>query len=285
MKLKKIKITPEIKLYYSDQKPDWDLVNKASRIFFGSIEPFKTKHRHQVYMLEHNNEVYYVKKFSPPTFEQELSYRFRESKADNCLNISNQLRKANFKVVESIFVLNYQKKWKHESLFVTKKTEGISLDDFFSSDVDNCEKKDVMSCLVSTLGVFYKNGFLHYDPVLINFFIDPNQKPYEIIFLDFDSISYNRRISTKRTFDVLSKFCYFCYGFLESQNIGKLYSYDKVIFYLDIFLRSYNPKIKVDEAYKYLTQGTIKLLKRKGKLSVNNKVNILKLIDLNASKL
>ncbi len=282
MKLKQVRISPEIKLYYSIKEPDLDLVKKASLIFTGSIEPFKTKHRHQVYLLEHNSEVYYAKKFTPPTIEQELSYHFRNSKAVNCLNISNKLRATGFKSVETVFALNCQRKWKHESILVTKKNSGIDLKEFLKSEINNSDKDEIMNRLISTLGAFYKSGFSHYDPVLTNFFIDPNQKPYEIVFLDFDSIIYKKWVSPKRTFYFFSKFFYLFFAFLVSQNDEAQCSREKVLFYLEIFLKTYNPAIKIDEAYKYLYHGTAKLLKRKDKLSIKNKKLLSKIIDLNA---
>lgn len=234
MKFISRKITPEIKLYYLGEEPDWGLVKKVSRIFDGSVEPFKTKHRHQVYLLEHNSEVYYVKKFSPPTIEQSLSYRFRQSKAVSCIHIANRLQVSGFKTIEPVFALNFQKNVKHVSLLVTKKIKGINLLEFFNNNIDN-HKKEVMNCLVSTLGLFYKNGFLHYDPILTNFMIDPEKEPEEIIFLDFESITHRRWVSNKRTFDVFSKFNYIFYSFLISQNNERLYSLENV---LSSFLKS-----------------------------------------------
>ena len=182
MKCQKIKITPEIKISYFDEEPDWDLVKKVSGIFDGSAEPFKTKHRHQVYLLEHNSEVYYIKKFIPPTIEQKLSYYFRQSKAVSCLNIAYRLRASGFKVVEPVFALDYQKNIQHASILVTKKAEGINLLDFFNRDFGSYENNEVMKCFMSTLGSFYKNNFLHYDPILTNFMIVPEKNHMKLSF-------------------------------------------------------------------------------------------------------
>lgn len=280
MKLKRKKINPKITLYYLNVEPDCALVKKTIQIFDGSVKPFKTKHRHQVYLLEHNSEVFYVKKFSPPTIEQNLSYRFRQSKAVSCLNIANRLQTSGFKIIEPVFVLNYYKNLKHESILVTKKTEGTNLKTYLINEVDNIRKKEVMNCLVSTLGAFYKNGFLHYDPMLTNFLIEPEKKPYEITFLDFESISFRYWVSTKNTFNFISKFCYHCFAFLARENCENLYSREKMLLYLTVFLKSYNPTITIDKAYKYLSQGIISLLGRKGKLSAKNEAFLKKLIKI-----
>ncbi len=188
-------------------------------------------------------------------------------------------------MVESVFILNYQKKFKHESILVTKKINGISFLDFLRSDIDSSTKEEAFTSLVSTLGAFFRNGFYHYDPILQNFLINQNQKPYQIIFLDFDSISYMPRLSKKSVLYGLSKFNHSIYYLLVSQNNEKLYSRDKMLFYLEILLKSYSSKISIDKAYNLLTQGTVKLLKRKKKLSIKNNVFISRMNDLNISKL
>ncbi len=63
MELKKVQISPEIKMFYLDIEPNEELVKKTSLIFSGSFEPFKKMHRHEVYLLEHEDEVYYAKRF------------------------------------------------------------------------------------------------------------------------------------------------------------------------------------------------------------------------------
>ncbi len=271
MKLKQKKITPEIKLYYTDQEPDWDLVIKTSQLFDSNIKALKRKPCHKVYLFEHNNDVFYAKKFAINNLEKRLRDRFHETKAIKCLKISNQLITTNFKVIEPIFVLNYKKNLRHESLFITKKYDGISINDFLINETDNSKKKEVMFCLISTLGVLFRNGFIHHDPILANFFLDKNKNPYEIIFLDLDSITYSQTISKKSTFLALSRFFFFYYKFLLRQNNVISYSHEQILYYLDIFLKSYNPKIKIDSAYKYLIQGTVKLLKSKKERKKDNK--------------
>ena len=277
MKLSSRKITSEITLYYSNTEPDCDLVKNAGQIFDGSVEPFKTLTRHAVYYLNHNTTEYYAKKFFSTTLEQKLSYLFRGSKALRCLNISNQLLLSNFKIIETAFILNYHKNFRHESIWVTKKAKGINIKGFLNSDVDDSKKEEVLICLLSTLGAFFKKGFFHHDPLLQNFIIDQNKRPCEIIFLDYDSISYWPWLSDKHVFYNLNKLNYSIY--LTSQNNENLYSPKKVLFYLNIFLKSYNPKVNIDDAYKYLTQGTIKLLKRKK--TTTSKVFLSKIVESN----
>lgn len=260
MKFSVKKITPEITLYYSGQEPNQDLVKSISRIFEGLIEPFKGRPRHRVYLIEHNNNLYYAKKFLP----KNLRDRFFQSRAERCYKISNQLSASGFKVVKPSFVLNYHKDFKHESVFVTEKTTGISIKDFFSSNVAQSEKEAVFQSLILTLGTFLKNNFFHNDSVLANFFIDPKQIPYKIIFLDFDSISRHLWISKKKAFHVLSMLHYSAYEFLVKFD-QKAYSHDKVLHYLKLFLNSYNPKIKVDHAYNCIARETIRILKNKKK--------------------
>lgn len=268
MKLKQNKITPKIKLYYLDKEPDWDLVKNASQIFSGSIEPFKKGRHREVYLLENKNSIYYAKRFFSTHPEQKLSYFFRKNKAIKCFKLSNQLITNNFKVVESTFILNYHKLFEHTSIFITKQFDGISLLDFYNSDVDSSKKKEVLINLLLTLSSFFKKGFFHKDINLVNFLIDPN-KPTEMTFLDFDSISHKYWLSTKQVLKALGMLNYSIYYFLETQNKEHLYTRDQLLFYLEIFIKSYNPKIKVDKAYKYLTQGTIEKIK-KNKLSIKN---------------
>lgn len=280
MKIKQISFTSEIKLYYSKEEPELNLVRSVSQIFDGSVQSFKKMPRHEVYLLEHGNNVYYAKKFFPTTFEQKLSYCIRKSKALKCFILFNQLVNANFKTIESVFVLNYQKGLKRESILVTKKTDGVNLKDVLIMDIDRSVKKEVLVCLLLTLGTFLKKGFRHNDPGLENFLIDLNKKPYEIIFMDLDAIESIPWLSPKRAFYSLNKLSFSIYATLVSQNNEKAYSCEQAKFYIEQFLKSYDPEIEVNKALQYLTRGIVKLFrnpkKYPGRFSHKALISIMK---------
>ncbi len=259
MKLKQINLAPEVKLYYINEKPDMDLAKKVSRIFDGSLKPFKEMPRHEVYTVEYGNNIYYAKKFFPTTFEQKISYCIRESKALSCLILFDRLVNANLKVIKAVFALSYQKGLKHESILVTEKTDGMSLREALIGNISSSEKEEIMLRFLATLGDFYRNKFIHKDPVLANFFVDLNKNPSEIIFIDLDAIAIGHWLPQKRVFYSLNKLVLSIYSNLGNRNSDKGFSREQVVFYVEQFLKSYNSSLKVDTALRYLTQGTVKL--------------------------
>ena len=267
MKINRILLKPGIKAC-SKEIPDYQLAKIVSTLFENEIktensilyqvELIKSKNNCKTYKLSYGNNVYYLKKF----FEQSLSKKilniFRTTKAFRCYSISHKLDAANIPVAEPVMYLTCTKRFiNRESIFVTKKVDGIPLREYLKQDISSDLKEKALKKYFFLLGHFYKNGFKHGDPGLYNFFIDvKDNNDYSFTFLDLDVI---HKLPIIPVIVVLN-------GLAKLYSLSGSYFSDKLPIYIKVFLDACKKPINMDKAICYLVEkGEQRIIKFKNR--------------------
>lgn len=272
-KIDRKKYNSKIKVYYQDDlnyglaedliKYFW-LYQKSHNDdrFHGLNKPqiVKRKKKCETSVLEYNGGTFYIKRYFSVSLDKKLLSLVRRPKALKCLIYSKHLEVAGFNVAEPVFALAYTKGFfEKESIFVMKKYLGINFREYLNSSDSDLNKEKAILSFTSTIGDFYKNGFIHGDPNLENFIINEENGQYNFGFIDVDQI-FRRLPSQKAVLQSIGKLYCFAYCFFSDSNPRVVNSEEKIMFYLSSILKSYNPRINIDYARLIAGKAAVKVL-------------------------
>lgn len=274
MRIKRRRLAQRTVVYYS-QLPDPELVAGVAKLFetmIGSApgeqnlklikRNYKERSR-ETYSLNFAEEIYYVKKFYPLTLRERLKYRRFSPRGVQCFFLSSLLLRAGFAIPEPVFALSYHRKLFHrESIFVTKKCNGISLKEFVRSEAETIIKNGVIHKFAQTLGRFYRKGFIQTDPNFGNFLLDLTPDNQTFVFIDIDAIIYKPYFGSKVVFKSIAKCFSFLYCSLAVNQRTDILSSEKLSFLIKTVLHTYNPHVKIESMAALIKQRIKFNLKR-----------------------
>lgn len=269
-----------IKYFWLSKKPqhnndNLELINDDS---YHSFKPqlIKRKKKCETYILEYNDETFFIKRYFSVSLDKKLLNITRRAKAHKCLLYSDRLSTAGFNVAEPVFALIYKNgSLGKESVFVMKKYPGINFREYLNSYDPNIKKEEAILSFAATIGNFYKNGFIHGDPNLENFIINEVNGQYTFGFIDIDEI-YRRAPSKKAVLKSIGKLCSFVYCSLNDSNQSILNSEEKMMFYLSEILKSYNPRITIDYARRIVIKQAVRVFIHWNNGSIIENYNLFK---------
>ncbi len=281
------KINRKTKIFYVD-KPNKDLAKFVCQLFEKSnslalseeagnagsspIKVIPTIRRFsKVYGLEYQSKQYIVKNFLTSTLEQNVSYLCKGSKAICSFNTARELTALNIRVPKPLFVLIYRvRPFKRESIYLTPKFNGPSLESFMIDNLVKSKEKVVKSLLnlSSNLGMLYQNHLIQTDPNPGNFLVDPDS--CEITFIDVNSI---RRVPALKIEQILRNLTIIngnLFRALAQNNLNYLYSSDRILFFLENLYKTYRLPIDLQQAFTLLSSKTAQYLIHEGQGSLIN---------------
>jgi hypothetical protein len=283
MKVKKQKISATTTLYYV-QDPDpmlVQLVNSHFQFEIGNLPEqanIKMIGRNaynsprEVYTLEINDEIYYIKKFYPLAFKQQLKYHSLMSRGLQNFLLSQRLIAAGFNTPQPLFALvKHRGLFHNESIFVTNESKGVPLKELAISEVETGIKENIMLHFARTMGLLYKKGFIQTDTNLGNFLVEFSRTGCRLIFVDMDMIFYKPLFNTRDVLKSIARFWAYFYKGLDKHQMNDQFSVQKMIFYSHIILLSYNSYIKI-KSIMYIDKKIKRHLNKWGIQALNNSI-------------
>ncbi|WP_333594249.1 lipopolysaccharide kinase InaA family protein [Anaerospora hongkongensis] len=191
------KYDSKINIYYQDVLP-YELaeeiiqslwINTSQQINenYKLIQETKAK----VYKLTFDNQVYYLKSYSPRSTSKILKNLFRPIEAIRCFQTDLKLNKANIPAAKPVLAITRKVNcFLVDSIFVTREVPGIDLFTYMTtSNLNNPElRKKIMKKLAIIWSDLINNNFLHIDPGLNNLIIKPEKKDIQLKLIDIDAI-------------------------------------------------------------------------------------------------
>lgn len=195
--LAKTEYDSKITIYYQDTLP-YELaeeiiqslwINKSQQLNenFKLVQETKAK----VYKLTFDNQVYYLKSYSPRNTSKILKNLFRPIEAIRCFQTDLKLNNANIPAAKPVLAITRKVNYfLVDSIFVTREVPGIDLFTYMTTyNFNNTEvRKKIMKSLAIIWSDLINNNFLHIDPGLNNLIIQPEKKEVQLKLIDIDAI-------------------------------------------------------------------------------------------------
>ncbi len=200
--LKQKKYNSEINLYYQNDLY-YELAEEIIRFVWlnqassEDVEKFDLIRdiRSKVYKLKFENEIYYLKSYTPQNMSKIVKNYFRPADAVRYFQTSIRINQAGMAVAQPILALT-RKRGFHpaDSIFVTREVPGVDLSTYLMGDAqyDPELRKKIITQLALIYSKLVSHNLAHQDPCLRNFIIHPGQKEkdFQLQLIDVDNIYF-----------------------------------------------------------------------------------------------
>lgn len=285
LKLSKKKYNSKIKIYYQDElnyglaeeiiEGIW--LNKGLKQSKVRCELIKDSIKGNVYRMEFDNCVYYLKSYAHRRFNKIFKNNFRPMEAVRYFKKGIKLMNADIEIAEPALGLTWRRNmFIVDSIFVTKEAPGLDLYTFLEK-TNKCDKKlrekaiRKMALLWSKL---INNNFHHQDPSFRNFMFFVKKEKVQIKFIDLDNIHLLPFLSSKTVLENLAKLRARQITYFDQTNTRAL-SQSEINIFFEEFIKNCHRKFNIDELQDTVNSRVIKRLIRFNKRDLIFKDNVL----------
>lgn len=177
MELHKKEYNSKIKIYYNKKEPD-DLCKGVMDYFWLSdnsrqvnwrLSRVSSRQGIEVFRLDYDNEIYYLKKYSHTRISKKIQSIIRSPEGIRNFKNAVRLLQADILTPEPVFALTKRNVVTFDSILITEKADGIELNKYIKQNNLNDGKK-ILKLMAEVCARFINNNFAHQDPTLDNFF-------------------------------------------------------------------------------------------------------------------
>lgn len=238
------------------------------------IEEVKSDKGRQVFRLDLNNKIYYLKKYSYRRISKRVKNLFRSAEGVRAYQIAQKLLTLDIPVVKAIAAITYRSNiWTVDSIFITEGFLGVDLQEYLANgDYDQRLKENVIKEAAKLWARLYKTNFLNGDPNLPGILIRIKEDNIKLSLVDMDNFKEYSSLSWKKIIKNLIDFNAHSYSGLDKLGGKRLNTNDRILFFKEL-IKEYGVEIDVDKTIAYIREKTIERLIEWGREEVVTDIN------------
>lgn len=227
-----------------------------------SFKLVQDTHKSKVYKFNYDKSNYYLKYYTPISFNKIMKNKFREIEALRHYNTAKGLQFAGIPTVNPVLaIVKNNNLFYKESILVMEEVDGLTLENYMQKTrLNDSIKHEIIKQFSQIYAKLINYKYLHQDPMFCNFMINEKHKnSIEIVVIDVDNI-YKLPFYTKRMIIYsLVKLNNLILYDLKNLNLQYL-SKEDIQFFLSEFLKKCNNSLEENKLIDIILQKSAKRL-------------------------